>query len=187
MEHFVGIGLVDNLTDTNINFKTGEAFAPLGVINDERYDHLDPSLPKVLYVIRANAEINTEMHSYFYTQVTSGHCVFLAHEREVRARLMSTKRGQRMKPEKRAEFLLPYEMTTRLFDEISNLKIKNNIKTLEVERISSRIFKDRFSAFEMGLYRIRDYEIDYYKRKKRESRDVSKMVLFTPHGKKTRR
>lgn len=143
----IGGGLCDILTDTNIDSATGEILPPLGVINDENYTRIqDPSLPKVLYIIKANAQMNTEIHSNFYTQVVSGHCVFLAHERDARAKLLSTKKGQKMSMKERTEFLMPYEMTSRLFDEIGNLKIKNTVATLEVERISTRILKDRFSA-----------------------------------------
>lgn len=183
----LGAGLADSLTDVNIDSKTGETFEPLGVINDESYLEIqDPSLPKVLYILKANSQLNTEIHSNFYSQVTAGHCIFLASEREARSRLMATQRGQRMTPVERTKFLMPYEMTSRLFDEISNLKIKNNINSLEVERISSRILKDRFSSFEYGLYRIKEYEVDYYKRKKRKKRDMSMFNMFT-RGAKTGR
>lgn len=48
----------------------------------------------------------------------------------------------------RRKFLLPYEMTSRLMDEMNNLKLKptgvqNQIK---VEQISKSMPKDRFSA-----------------------------------------
>ena len=180
VEHIVGAGLSDYLTDTNID-SNGMVYPPLGVMNDESYTSIqDPSLPKILYILKANSELNSEIHSNFYTQITSGHCVFLAQERDARARLMSTKKGQKMSPVERTKFLLPYEMTSRLFDEISNLKIKNNGARLEVERISNRILKDRFSSFEYGLYRIKEYEIDYYKKKKRAKRDMSKYILYEP-------
>lgn len=177
----LGAGLSDALTDTNVDSKTAEIFPPMGVINDENYTTIqDPSLPKILYILKANPQMNSEIHSNFYSQVTSGHCVFLAHERDARGKLMATKKGQKMTPKERTQFLMPYEMTSRLFDEISNLKIKSTGNTLEVERISTRVLKDRFSSFEYGLYRIKEYEIAYYKKRKRAKRDLSKMNLFTP-------
>ena len=74
--------------------------------------------------------------------------------------------------------IVPENRRLQLNNEISNLKIKNNINKLEVERISRRILKDRFSAFEYGLYRIKEYETAYYKKKKRAKRDMSKYILF---------
>jgi len=60
----------------------------------------------------------------------------------------------------RRKFLLPYEMTSRLMDELNNLKLKptgiNN--KFKVDRISQSLEKDRFSALEYGLYRIKYYE-----------------------------
>lgn len=74
----LGAGLSDYLTDTNID-SNGMVYAPLGVMNDESYTSIqDPSLPKILYILKANSELNSEIHSNFYTQITSGHCVFLA-------------------------------------------------------------------------------------------------------------
>lgn len=174
----IGSGLTDYMMDTQIDPETGEMLEPLGIINDENYPNQDPSWERVVYALKANATLNTQIHSNFYTQVTGGHVRFLAHERDARSKLMETVKGQRMTPQKRVEFLLPYEMTSRLFDEISNLKIKNTVANLEVERISSRILKDRFSSFEYNLWRIKEYEDKYY-RQRRRNRDMSKYLFFT--------
>ena len=42
----------------------------------------------------------------------------------VKDKLMKTKKGQRMTSYDKRAFLLPYEMTSRLMDEINNLKLK---------------------------------------------------------------
>ena len=39
-------------------------------------------------------------------------------------KLLKTKRGQRMTSFDKRVFLLPYEMTSRLMDELNNLKLK---------------------------------------------------------------
>jgi hypothetical protein len=70
----------------------------------------------------------------------------------------------------RRVFLLPYEMTSRLMDELNNLRIKpTGIENkYKVERISRSLEKDRFSALEYGLYRIKYYEDkEIFKKKKR--------------------
>ena len=63
-----------------------------------------------------------------------------------------------MKPEKRIERLMPHELTSILINEMMNLRIKpagaNNL--IAVEMINSRMTKDKFSAFEMGTYRINE-------------------------------
>ena len=43
-------------------------------------------------------------------------------EQEAKAALLATKRGQKMTLAERTQFLMPYEMTTSLFNEILNCK-----------------------------------------------------------------
>lgn len=178
----LGAGLIDFLTITTVNPQTGEQMGPLGVINDEDYIKLQAKdIEKVLYVLKASANLNSDIHSNCFTQVNSGHVVFLAHERVARSRLLATKKGQKMPAEKRAKLLLPYEMTTRLFDEIANLRMKpKGSGTLDVERISTRLEKDRFSSFEYGLWRIKEYEDQFYKQKRKKQRRASDFIRFTP-------
>jgi len=49
---------------------------------------------------------------------------FLAHERVVKEKLNSTKKGSKMSLYDKRVFLLPYEMTSRLMDELNNLRLK---------------------------------------------------------------
>jgi len=66
-------------------------------------------------------------------------------------------------------FLMPYEMTSRLMDELNNLRLKpTGIENkYKVERISKSLEKDRFSALEYGLYRVKYYEDkEIFKRRK---------------------
>lgn len=176
----LGAGLIDALTETNVDPTTGVFYGPIGVSNDERYtEHQDPSLEKILYVLKANNELNSQIHSVFFTQIMNGHCRFLAPEAQIRRRLLSTKTGQKMSLVKRTKFLMPYEMTSRLFDQIANLKIKNKVKTIQVERISTRMLKDRFSAYEYGLYRIKNYQDEYYRNKNRKKKNLISYLKFT--------
>ena len=80
----------------------------------------------------------------------------------------------------RRAFLLPYEMTSRLMDELNNLRLKpTGIQNqFKVERISTSIQKDRFSALEYALYRVKYYEDKNNKKSKK--RDFSSSIHFTP-------
>ena len=105
----------------------------------------------------------------------------MANERIVKEKLLATKKGQKMSMYDRKEYLLPFEMTSRLMDELNNLKLKptgvqNQIK---VEQISSSINKDRFSSLEYGLYRIKEHE-DRYIKKKRKKRGFADLIMFSP-------
>ena len=77
-------------------------------------------------------------------------------------------------------FLLPYEMTSRLIDEINNLKLKPTgvQNQFKVERISRSIEKDRVSSLEYGLYRVKYYEDKALRQSKK--RKMSQYAFFSP-------
>lgn len=185
----LGIGLVDQLIMSNTDPNTGMDYAPIGVTNDEEYlKRQDPTIERVLFVLKVNSGDTGEIHSNCYAQLSSGRVTFLASERAARAKLMSMKKGQKMNMKQRAEFLMPYEMTSRLFDELGNLRIKpraNNI--IDVEQITRRILKDRFSALEYGLWRIKSYENEWIKLRNRKKKSMTDFVLFTPKTGGTKR
>ena len=81
-------------------------------------------------------------------------------------------------------FLMPYEMTSRLIDELNNLRLKpTGIQNqYKVERISRSIEKDRFSALEYGLFRIKYYEDKELHKKKKK--DFKSFVFFSPKNRR---
>jgi len=84
-----------------------------------------------------------------------------------------------MSPFDRRVFLLPYEMTSRLIDELNNLRLKPTgvQNQFKVERISRSVEKDRFSALEYGLYRVKYYEDKAQKKIKKM--DISQYNFFS--------
>jgi len=52
-----------------------------------------------IYVVKATAPINTEMHTTLQAQMTSGKIKFLIDDRVAKAKLMNTKMGQKMTSE----------------------------------------------------------------------------------------
>jgi len=46
-----------------------------------------------MYLMKANAPLNTEMYSYAQVQMTSGKLKFLIDEQEAKTKLMSTRTG----------------------------------------------------------------------------------------------
>ena len=129
-----------------------------------------------MYLIKANAPINTEAHSYCQTQISSGKIKFLIDERDAKIKLMSTKVGQEMTPEQRAERLIPFTLTTILKEQMLNLVEENEGVNIILKQANRGIKKDKFSAFEYGLYYIKQQED---RKKDRHSRDVSKMMFFS--------
>lgn len=184
-----GIGLMDAMAIPSFDSKTGEQFPAYFTFNNE--NHLPPELREeqenpveqyraILYDIKAGSSNEDLIHSAFLTSVNTGSVSFLAHERVVKDKLMKTKRGQRMTPYDRRVFLMPYEMTSRLMDELNNLKLKPTgvENKYKVERISHSIEKDRFSALEYALYRIKYYEDkEIFKKRKKK---INQYAFFSP-------
>ena len=75
---------------------------------------------------------------------------------------------------------MPYEMTSRLIDELNNLRLKPTgvQNQFKVERISRSLEKDRFSSLEYGLYRIKYYEDKA--NKNAYKKNASKYIFFSP-------
>ena len=71
-----------------------------------------------------------------------------------------------MTPEKRAEYLRPFTLTSILKEELMNLREENEGVNIILKQANRSIKKDKFSALEYGLYYIKTEE-DSKKKKKR--------------------
>ena len=175
----LGVGLVDFLIKAQIDPETNETLPPFGVDNDEDKLYKKYITPETelnsLYLIKANAPINTEAHTYVQTQLSSGKIKFLIDENQAKVKLMSTKVGQNMTPEKRGEALMPFTLTTILREQMLNLVEENEGVNIILKQSNRGIKKDKFSALEYGLYFIKQEED---RKKKRQSRDISKLMFF---------
>lgn len=182
----VGQGLADALVVPSYG-PHGETFGPLYVKNDpDTYPYpKDQSDRAIVYNIKANAALNSEIYSNLYVQFTSGNIGLLAKEAVVRDKLMTTKSGQKMNYLQREKFLLPYIMTSRLIDELNNLRLKTgSVGQVAVEQITRRINKDRVSALSYGLFRIKYYEDKEVKKKKSGLLDATQMTFFSSKRRK---
>ncbi len=157
----LGAGLVDYLVTRNLDKSTGEEFPAFGVVNDERGEFRkiygkDPKMESnVLYIIKANADINNDAHVNALTQISSGKVRFLVDERAAKAKLLSTRHGKEMTPEQRQDRMRPYVLTSILKEEMMNLREKRDGKNVILEKANTRMGKDKFSSFEYGLYYIK--------------------------------
>jgi hypothetical protein len=64
---------------------------------------------------------------------------------------------------------MPHEMTTKLFEEMANLRLRRTGVSLDIvlEQINPRYPKDKYSAFAYGLWRIKELEEEQNKRRRR--------------------
>ena len=160
----------------------GEVLPPYGFLNDSDYKAIQPKDALcILYGIKANGPLNSQIHGNAYSRVNGGKVAFLIKEQEAKSALLSTKIGQKMSVEQRIKRLMPHEMTTKLFEEMANLRLKRTGNSLDIvlEQINSRFPKDKYSAFAYGLWRIKELEEEAYKRGQRRSGNKRQLVFFT--------
>lgn len=168
----LGIGLVDYMVKPQTDPETGETLPDFGVYNDDDGFYKKYRTPDTetdaMYLIKANAPINTEAYSYCQAQINSGKVKFLIDEQQAKIKLMGTKAGQAMDADKRAAYLQPFTLTTILREQMLNLVESNEGVNIILKQVSRAIPKDRFSSFIYGLYYIK-FEEDRGKKKHRRS------------------
>ena len=176
----LGIGLVDFMIKDQIDPESGDILPNFGVENDEEgfYKKFRTSDTEMdaMYLIKANAPLNTEAHSYVQTQMASGKLKFLIDENQAKLKLMATKAGQEMDAVKRNERLQPFVLTTILRNQLLNLVEDNEGVNIILKQSSRSIPKDKFSAYEYGLYYIKQEED---RKRKKKKRNVGSMVFYT--------
>ena len=170
----VGLGLVDYMVKSQED-ENGDFYPDFGVENDDEgyYKKYRTSNTEydAMYVLKANAPINTECHTIAQTTLASGKVRFLIDEKTAKEKLLTTARGQKMTPEERADYLKPFTLTSILKEEMLNLREENEGINIILKQANRGIRKDKFSAFEYGLYYIKQEEDRKKKKKKFNAKD----------------
>lgn len=173
----LGIGLLDIMVRPNV--RDGEYYPPFGVYGGtyadagqeyKQYRTNDTELDAI-YVVKANAPINSEAHSITQMNINSGKLRLLIDERAAKAKLLGTKIGQAMTPEQRNEYLMPYHLTSVLRDQMLNLREETEGVNIILKQASRSIKKDKVSSLEYGLYYLKQEEDSRKKRKKFNAKD----------------
>ena len=176
----LGVGIADEMIRTHLD-ASGKELPAYGFFNNDDYKKIQPrdSIP-ILYSLKANGPLNSKIHGNAYSRIYGGMVRFLISEQDARASLLATKVGQKMKLEERVKRLMPHELTTKLFEEMSNLRLRRSGLDIVLEQINARFPKDKYSAFAYGLWRIKELEEEDYKKKSRRAgRDGRRLVFFT--------
>ena len=171
----LGVGLIDFMVIKSIDEATGDEYPAFDVINDteglyKKFKTVD-SEKEAIYIIKANAPLNTEIHSNCSAQINAGKVKFLEDERFAKSKLLGTKVGENMTPEHRAEYLRPFTLTSILKEEMMNLREEHDGVNIILKQANRKIKKDKFSAFEYGLYYIKQLDESKKKRKKAKISD----------------
>lgn len=180
----LGVGFVDFMIKAQVDPETGEELPPFGVAGGTTEDVVESYKnikglgveENAMYLIKANLPINTEAHTYVQMQLSSGKIKFLIDENQAKVKLLSTKVGQNMDSAQRQEYLQPFTLTTILREQMLNLVEENEGTNIILKQSSRSIPKDKFSAFEYGLYYIKQEED---KNKKKKKRNIAEMMFFT--------
>ena len=178
----LGIGLVDYMVKPQDNLETGEHFPDFGVYGGTQEDaqeeykkyRTNETEEDAMYLIKASAPINSEAHANAQTQLNAGKVKLLIDERISKVKLLETTAGKKMTPEKRAEYLKPFTLTSILKEEMMNLREENEGINIILKQANKGIKKDKFSAFEYGLYYIK---IEEESKKKKKKFKVSDMMF----------
>lgn len=179
----LGVGLMDFMVKPTLG--DGTMYPAYCCINDEDYaKKLYPDAIPLIYSMKSNNALDGKIHANCYTMINSGRVIFLAREQEIKNKLLATKVGQKMKLEQRMQRLQPHEITTRLFEEMVNLKLKQVGAGLDLklEQVNTNMGKDKFSSLEYGLWRIKEIEEEYYKKKRRRSKGKRTLTFYTQRG-----
>lgn len=179
----LGVGLMDFMVKPTLG--DGGMYPGYCAINDDEYSHkLYPDSIPLVFSMKSNSSLDSKIHANCYTMINSGRVLFLAREQEIKNKLLATKVGQKMKLEQRTKRIYPHEITTRLFEEMANLRLKQIGAGLDLklEQINTHMGKDKFSSLEYGLWRIKEIEEQFYKKKRKKSGGKRTLTFYTQRG-----
>ena len=180
----LGIGFADEMIREQVD-EFGQVYEPLGFKNDDEFLKIQPKDALcILYGIKANGPLNSKIHGNAYARLNGGMVRFLIKEQEAKNALLSTKIGQKMTVKQRVERLMPHEMTTKLFEEMANLRLRRTGVSLDIvlEQINPRYPKDKYSAFAYGLWRIKEMEEEQNKKRRRRGMLGKRQLVFCTGG-----
>ena len=180
----LGLGMADEMIQEQVD-EFGNIYPAYGFANDDDYIKIQPKdAVRILYGIKANGPLNSKIHGNAYSRINGGMVRFLIKEQEAKNALLSTKQGQKMSVMQRVQRLMPHEMTTKLFEEMANLRLKKTGASADIvlEQINPRYPKDKYSAFAYGLWRIKELEEEQAKRRRRRSNGLKRQLVFCSGG-----
>ena len=163
-----GAGLADYMIDEQeLN---GIYYSPYGFLNKTKYSSTEKrENVRKLFGIEANRGLNSEIYTNAHIILSLKRVSLLLNERQARRYFSQYKTWNKMNPVQQANKLIPYAQTTKLQDQLSNLKANlDTNSTIVLTRINSHTRKDLVSAFVYGLYYINQVEETEREKKNRD-------------------
>lgn len=147
----LGAGLVDELLKDTIDPMTGESLGCWDTVNTTNEPEDIANAEECLFDLKAQS-YQTKVITDFIDAVDSG-----------MLRLLEQKQYDVFKSEQDdtyQERFMPFIQTDFLVEEVSNLKLESNGKSLSIKKEVARIDKDRFSSVAYNIFYILEFEND---------------------------
>lgn len=162
----LGLGVYDQLVQPLFDRERNVEYEAWDCMNDPKMQErcLIPDSPKLIYSIKADADLNSDCAVFLRDNFRRGKFRLLVNEREGREVLLNLKGFSKLPVEEQAKFEIPYRQTSALINEMVNLEyeLKNN-KIRVQEPKTGR--KDRYSSIAYGNYFINTLEKEMMKQK----------------------
>ena len=148
-EHNVGSGLVDELLKDTVDPITGESLGCWDTINTSNTPENPHDAEECLFDMKAQS-YQTKVITNFIDVVDNG-----------MLRLLEARQYDMFAAERDLSYqekFMPFIQTDLLVDEIANLKLESNGRSLAIRKEISKIDKDRFSALSYAIFYILEFE-----------------------------
>ena len=150
----LGAGLIDELLKESFDPITKESLGCWNTINDDNEPEVPEIAEKILYNLKAQSA-QSRIVTNFIDVVDSG-----------KFRMLESKQSSEFTEKEYDDFdncVAPYLQTDCLFEEIANLKLKHlSNGGVTIEKVVSKLDKDRVSATIYCLWMINEYFRDLY-------------------------
>ena len=174
-----GLGVFDCLATNLYDKETDTTYEALNCINDDIMAQrcFVDSAPKVIYSIKANTQLNNDMHIYVRDELKRGRLRLLINENEAKEVLNSYKGYKDLPIEEQNKFQLPYMQISFLINEMINLeRVSNDGELIKLKEPSTKR-KDRYSSLGYAVYISKQLELKL-KPKNNNKVDISSLFRF---------
>ena len=149
----IGLGVYDALARDIVDHETGEVYPALSCCNNtEMADRCAvQAAPKVIWAIKASAQLNSDMAFALREGFRSGRVRLLVNEYDADELLSNVRGYASLSPIEKMNVKLPYVHTTLLIDELVNLQHEESGGRVKISEKSGRR-KDRYSSLSYNYY-----------------------------------
>lgn len=150
----LGLGVYDALVTNLYDKERNIAYSAFSCVNDVEMAKrcMEEDAPKVIYSIKANAQLNNDMHVYTLDALKRGKLRFLIDENECKEFLIKYKGYEKLPVEEQVKFIQPYVQISLLAQEMVGLeKVDGNNNLIKLKEPSTKR-KDRYSSVGYGVY-----------------------------------